>query len=462
MSAASTQARERALPSVRSTPVRRWTLGLAAVASFVVVLDLLVVATALTAIRRDLGASIGQLEWTINGYTLSFAVLLMPAAALGDRFGRRRGFAFGLAIAARAVQGAGAAVIMPLALALMNGSFPLERRGWAAGVYGSVTGLAALLDPVVGGAVTEGISWEWIFWLNVPIALVAIPLVLTRIEEVHGAPERIDVPGLALVSAAALGIVWALVRATAIGWASPGRRPTRGGQRARHRVRRRGAPREGPDAADAALPRPIVHRRQRRHLPPQCALTGAVFFTAQFLQAAQAHGPLAAGLRLLPWGVTPFLIAPRAGALVDRFGGRPLILIGLVLQAVGMAWMAAIADPGVSYLELAMPMTVSGIGFSIALPAVTRTVVGSVAPPDMAKASGTFTMVRQLGGAFGVAILAAAFTSAGSYATTGDFSDGYTSAMTAAAALSLAGAVAAIALAARRAGPDTVALQESA
>jgi EmrB/QacA subfamily drug resistance transporter len=465
----------------RSTPLQRWTLGLAAVASFVVVLDLLVVATALTAIRRDLGASIGQLEWTINAYTLSFAVLLMTATALGDRFGRRRGFAFGLAlfgiasaacalapdvgwlIAARAVQGAGAAVIMPLALALMNGAFPPERRGWAAGVYGSVTGLAALLGPVVGGAVTEGISWEWIFWLNVPIALIAIPLVLTRIEEVHGTPERLDVPGLALVSAAALGVVWALVRATAIGWASP-------------QV-------VAPLVAGSALAIVFVAVELRVKAPMlpmrlfrdrsftagnavifllNAALTGAVFFTAQFLQAAQAHGPLAAGLRLLPWGVTPFLIAPKAGALVDRFGGRPLILTGLVLQAVGMAWMAAIADPGVTYLELAVPMTVSGIGFSIALPAVTRTVVGSVAPPDMAKASGTFTMLRQLGGAFGVAILAAAFTSAGSYGTTGDFSDGYTIAMTAAAALSLAGAVAAIALAARSAGPDTVALEESA
>jgi MFS family permease len=192
--------------------VQRWTLGLASVASFVVVLDLLVVATALTALRHDLGASVGQLEWTVNAYTLSFAVLLMTAAALGDRFGRCRGFAFGLAlfgvasaacalapsigwlIAARAVQGAGAAAVMPLALTLMNGVFPPERRGWAAGVYGSVTGVAALLGPVVGGAVTEGISWKWIFWINVPIALVAVPLVLTRIEEVFGPPARIDCP----------------------------------------------------------------------------------------------------------------------------------------------------------------------------------------------------------------------------------------------------------------------------
>jgi EmrB/QacA subfamily drug resistance transporter len=450
---------------MKSTSLQRWTLGLTSVASFVVVLDLLVVATALTAIRHDLGASVGQLEWTVNAYTLSFAVLLMTAAALGDRFGRRRGFAFGLAlfgvasaacalapdigwlIAARAVQGAGAATIMPLALALLNGAFPLERRGWAAGVYGSVTGLAALLGPVVGGAVTEGISWEWIFWINVPIALLAIPLVLTRIEEAIGPPARIDLPGVALVSAAALAIVWALVRSSETGWGS----------------RQVVAPLIAGGVLAVAFV--AVERRVAAPMLPMrlfrtrafsagnvvifllnAALTGAVFFTAQFLQVAQGDSPLAAGLRLLPWGVTPFLIAPKAGVLVDRLGGRPLIAAGLLLQAVGMAWLAAVASPAAAYVELALPMTVAGVGFSIALPAVTKTVVGSVGPADMGKASGAFTMFRQLGGAFGVAILAAAFTAAGGYGTASVFSDGYTAAMAVAGALSLLGSIGALAL----------------
>jgi EmrB/QacA subfamily drug resistance transporter len=464
----------------RTTPVQRWTLGLASVASFVVVLDLLVVATALTAIRLDLGASVGQLEWTVNAYTLSFAVLLMTSAALGDRFGRRRGFAFGLAlfgvasaacalapdvgwlIAARAVQGAGAATIMPLALALMNGAFPPERRGWAAGVYGGVTGLAALLGPVVGGAVTEGISWEWIFWVNVPIALLAIPLVLTRIEEAFGAPARIDLIGLGLVSAAALGIVWALVRSSATGWSSAqvvvplvaGLALVLVFVAVERRVTAPMLPMRLFRARDFAAGNAVIFMLN-------AALTGAVFFTAQFLQAGQGHSPLAAGLRLLPWGVAPFLIAPNAGALVDRFGARPLIAAGLVLQTVGMAWMAAVASPDVAYVELAVPMTISGVGFSIALPAVTKTVVGSVAPPDMAKASGAFTTLRQLGAAFGVAILAAAFTRAGGYGSAGAFSDGYVVAMAAAAALSLAGAMAAVALDARRAAPE-LAAQEPA
>ena len=451
---------------MRSTSLQRWTLGLASVATFVVVLDQLVVATALIAIRRDLGATGGQLEWTVNAFTLTFAVLLMTAAAIGDRFGRRRFFVAGLAlfglasagcalapnigwlIAARAVQGAGAATIMPLALALMNGVFAPERRGWAAGVYGSVSGLAALLGPVVGGAVTQGISWQWIFWINVPVVFVAMPLVLLRTEEAFGADERIDLSGLVLVSLSGLGIVWALVRSTTSGFGS--------------------GLVLAPLVAGVlfAVVFVAIELRTRAPMLPMrlfrsrafsagnavifllnAALTGAVFFTAQFLEVAESHPPLTAGLRLLPWGVTPFLIARRAGVLVDRFGPRPLIVGGLVLQSIGMGCLAAIATPGVPYLGLAVAMTVAGIGFSLALPALTRTVVGSVTPMDLGKASGAFTMLRQFGGAFGVAILAAGFSHAGGYATRSDFSDGYRFAMALAAMLSVLAVLSALVLA---------------
>src|SRR5215475_1745990 len=221
-----------------TTSAQRWVLALASLASFMVVLDMLVVATALTAIRRYLGASLSDLEWTVNAYTLSFAVLLMTAAALGDRLGRRRVFAAGLAvfaissaacalapdtaalIAARAVQGAGAAAIMPMALALLNGAFPPHRRGWAIGIYGGVTALAAVAGPILGGAVTEGLGWQWIFWINVPVALAAIPLVVGRLPEAYGPGGRVDLPGLVLVTAAALGMVWGLVRGNTAGWGS--------------------------------------------------------------------------------------------------------------------------------------------------------------------------------------------------------------------------------------------------
>jgi len=452
----------------RASLAQRWVLALASTASFIVVLDMLVVATALNAIRRDLGTSIGQLEWTVNAYTLSFAVLLLTAAALGDRFGRRLLFAAGLAvfgaasaacalassvgwlIAARAVQGAGAAMIMPTALALLNAAFPPQRRGWAMGIFGAVTGLSAVVGPVVGGAITQGIAWPWIFWLNVPIALVALPLVLGRIEEGRGPARSLDVAGLILGAGAAFGLVWGLVRGNSAGWTSAGvlAALVAGALLGVAFVLR-----------EARAPMPMLPMRLFRSAPfsagnaviffLNASLTGAIFFMAQFQQVTLGQGPLDAGLRLLPWGVVPVLIAPRAGALADRLGERPLIVTGLTLQMAGMAWIAVIAAPGVSYLTMIGPMAVSGAGLALAIPAVTKSVVGSVAPGDIGKASGSFSTMRQLGGAFGVAILAAVFAAIGSYASATAFSNGFAPAMGAASGLALAGAVAGLILPSR-------------
>ena len=447
------------------TRAQGWALVLASAASFMVVLDLLVVATALSTIRRDLGASIGQLEWTVNAYTLTFAVLLMTAAAVGDRLGWRRVFAVGLGvfaaasaacalapgvgalIAARAVQGAGAAMIMPLALALLNAAFPPQRRGWAMGIFGAVTALAAVVGPVLGGAITQGLAWQWIFWLNVPLALLAIPLALRRLTESHGPQAPLDLPGLALASGASLGLVWGLVRGTSAGWGSP-------------EV-------AGTLAAGAVLAVAFAGWESRARAPMlpmrlfasrafsagnaaifflNASLTGAVFFTAQFLQVSLGQDPLAAGIRLLPWGLAPFLIAPRAGKLADRIGERPLIVCGLLLQAAGLAWIAAVAAPGLAYSAMLAPMILSGAGFAMALPAVTKAVVGSVPPADIGKASGAYSTMRQLGGAFGVAILAAVFAGSGSYASAAAFSDGFAPATAAAAGLAVAGVLAALGL----------------
>jgi EmrB/QacA subfamily drug resistance transporter len=430
---------------------------------------MLVVATALNTIRRDLGTSIGQLEWTVNAYTLSFAVLLLTAAALGDRFGRRRLFAVGLAvfgaasagcalapsvgwlIAARAIQGAGAALIMPVALALLNAAFPPQRRGWAMGIFGAVTGLSAVVGPVVGGAITQGIAWPWIFWLNVPIALAAIPLVLGRIKESTGPAGPLDVTGLILGAGAAFGLVWGLVRGNSAGWTSSGVLAA--------------------FAAGAVLGVAFVRREARAAAPMlpmrlfrsrafsagngvifflNAAITGAVFFMAQFQQVTLGQGPLDAGLRLLPWGLVPFLVAPRAGALADRLGERPLIVTGLFLETAGLAWIAAISTPTVSYPMMIMPMVVSGAGLALAIPAVTKSVIGSVAPGDIGKASGSFSTMRQLGGAFGVAILAAVFAAIGGYTSPAAFSQGFRPAMGAAATLALAGAIAGLMLPGRR------------
>jgi EmrB/QacA subfamily drug resistance transporter len=463
--------------SKRVTAAQRWVLALASVASFLVILDMLVVAIALTAIHRDLGSSLAGLEWTVNAYTLSFAVLLMTAAAIGDRLGRRRVFAAGLAlfavssaacalapdaaalIAARGVQGAGAAAIMPMALALLNGAFPPGRRGWAIGIYGSVTGLAAVLGPVLGGAVTQGLGWRWIFWINVPVALAAVPLVLTRLQEARGPASpggrpglagrgiRVDLGGQVLVTAAALGLVWGLVRGNDAGWGS--------------------AETVGTLAAGtaAAIGFAAWQRRAKAPmLPPRlfasrafCAgnatifllngsLSAAVFLMPQFQQVVLGQHPLSAGLRLLPWGIPPLLLAPRAGALADRIGERLIVVAGLVLQAAGLAWIAAIASPGTGYPALITPMTITGVGFAIAIPAVTRAATSNTPPADIGRASGAYATMRQLGGAFGIAIAGAAFAAVGGYFSREAFSDGFTAACAVCAAMAMAGAATATAL----------------
>ena len=446
-----------------------WVLVLASIASLMVALDTLVVSTALTTIRLDLGASIEQLEWTVNAYNLTLAVLLLPAAALGDRYGRRRMFTAGLAlfvaasaacalapdagslIAARAVQGVGGALVITLALALVSAAFPPERRGSALGILQGITGLAVVGGPVIGGAVAQGVAWEWIFWLNVPIGLAAIPLALARIEESFGGDRTLDLRGFALVAGGVLGLVWGLVRGNAAGWGSPEVLAAL--------------------ALGAALLAAFVawELRAREPMLPMrffrsrafsagnaavfflfASLFGAVFFLAQFLQTGLGNGPLEAALRLSPWTGTLFVVAPVAGALADRIGGRPLLVGGLALQAAGMAWIALIAEPGLAYGEMIAPLVVAGIGTSMAIPPAASSVVGAVAQAEVGKAAGANSMLRELGGVFGIAILVAVFAGAGSYASPEAFSDGFAPAIAVSAVLALAGAIAGLALPGRR------------
>ena len=442
-----------------------WVLALASVASLMVALDMLVVTTALPTIRLHLGASIEELEWTVNAYTLSFAVLLMTGAALGDRLGRRRMFVAGLGvftaasaacalapsvgwlIAARAVQGAGSALVMPLGLTLITAAFAPEQRARALGIFSGITGLAVLGGPVVGGAITQGIAWQWIFWINVPIGVLAIALALGRIEESFGPRTKPDAGGLLLVTGAALGLVWGLVRGNSAGWGS---------------VEVLGALVAGAVMAVAFVAWEL--RSGEPMLPMQlfasrpfaagnaaiffqlASLGGAVFFMAQFLQTAQHYGPLAAGVRLLPWTATLFVVAPLAGSWIGRTGERPLAVIGLLLQAGGMAWVALIAGPDVAYGRLVAPLVIAGAGVSMALPAIQNAVMSSVAAAAIGKASGAFNMLRQLGGVFGVAVLVAVFAGAGGYASPAEFSHGFTAAIAASAVLSGLGAAAGLGL----------------
>ncbi len=439
-----------------------WTLAITSVALFMVSLDNLVVTTAIPVIRRDLHASISQLEWTVNAYTLTFAVLLLTGAALGDRFGRRRLFAGGLLLftvasaaaalsttpnqldVARALQGVGGAVVTPLTLTILSAAVPRNRRGLALGIWGGVGGLAIAIGPLVGGAIVNGVSWHWIFWLNVPIGLVLAPLALARLDETRGSDSSLDLPGLGLVSAGLLGIVWGLVRGNAHGWTSAGI--------------------VVPIAAGVALVAAFVAWELRATSPmlPMhffrsrtftltnvasllmfFGMFGSIFLLAQFFQTVQHYSPLQSGLRILPWTAMPIFIAPIAGALSDRVGGQRLMALGLTLQAAGLAWIAAVQTPTVAYSSLVIPFVLSGAGMALFFAPVANVVLGSVRPEQEGKASGANNAIRELGGVFGVAVLASVFSHEGGYRTAQTFTHGTTTAVWVGAGVVALGAVAA-------------------
>jgi EmrB/QacA subfamily drug resistance transporter len=446
-----------------------WVVILAGVGSLMAALDTVVVASALSTIQRELGASVEQLEWTVNAYNLSFAVLMITGAALGDRYGRRAGYAAGLGlftlasaacalapdatwlIAARALQGAGAALLTPLALTLVGAAFPPERRGAAIGAFSAVAGIAVAAGPTLGGLVIDSISWEWIFWLNVPIGLIAIPLVLTRVEESFGSDTRLDPRGLVLAGAGAFGLVWGLVRGNPAGWDSP---------------EVVGALTLGVLLVGAFVwwerraPVPMIPMRDfwsRGFTTANAAifftfasLFSCVFFFSQLLQFSMSYGPLEAGLRLLPWTGMFILVAPAAGALADRIGERPLIVTGLLLQAAGAGWLAIVADPGLGFGGMFGPFIVSGIGVSLAIPAAQNAALGGLHLDLVGKASGVNSTLRELGGVFGIAVVVAMFAGTGSYASAQAFTDGFGPAIGLSAGLALAGAVVSLGMPARR------------
>ena len=444
-------------------PHKGWTLALASLGLFMVALDTLVVTTALPVIRIDLGASLPDLEWTVNVYNLAFACLLLTGAALGDRFGRRRMFAIGLSlftaasaaaalspsvgalIAARAAQGAGAALVMPLTLTLISAAFPAEKRGAAIGIWGGIAGLAVAAGPVVGGAVVDGINWHWIFWLNVPLGLALIPLSLARLTESFGPRPQLDLVGLPLAAAGMFALTWGLVRSSTVGWGS---------------VEVVAALVGGAALVTAFL---AWERRARSPMLPlelfryrgfstanavsffmYAGLFGTLFLMAQFLQNALGYSPLQAGIRLLPWTATPMLIAPIAGGLADRFGNRPFMVLGMVMQAVGLGWVALIASPDIGYLQLGLALTVAGVGTSLCWPTVANSVMGSVPLQEAGVASGANSSLRELGGVFGVAVLAAVSTRQGVYASPQTFVDGFQPALLVGAGLTAVGIVAAL------------------
>jgi EmrB/QacA subfamily drug resistance transporter len=459
----------------RNKSTTYWTLAITSLALFMVSLDNLVVTTALPVIRRDLHATISQLEWTVNAYTLTFAVLLLTGAALGDRFGRRRLFVIGMLLftgasafaalstsanaldIARALQGVGGAIVTPLTLTLLSAAVPAERRGLALGIWGGIGGLAVALGPLVGGAIVSGVSWHWIFWVNVPIGLVLATLAYSRLEESHGGDRALDLPGLGLASTGLLGIVWGLVRGNDHGWTSAGI--------------------VAPIVVGTLLVAAFVAwelRASSPMLPMQFfrdrtftltnvaslfmffGMFGSIFFLAQYFQTVQGYSPLQSGLRILPWTAMPMIVAPIAGALSDRIGGQRLMAAGLALQSAGLLWIAAVSTPTTPYIDFVGPFVLSGIGMGLFFAPVANVVLSSVRPEHEGKASGATNAIRELGGVFGVAVLAAVFSHVGGYQTSETFVHGLTTAVYIGGALVAVGAVAAALIKPRQRSSKTV------
>ncbi len=446
-----------------------WTFAITSAAVFMATLDNLVVTTALPVIREDLHATVESLEWTVNAYTLTFAVLLLTGAALGDRFGRRRMLAVGLAIftvssaaaalapsagvliAARAAQGVGGAIITPLTLTILSAGVPANRRGAFIGAWSGIAGLAVAFGPLVGGAVVSGISWHWIFWLNVPIGIVLIPLALRRLDETYGPAAKLDLPGVALASVGLTGIVWGLVRGHGQGWTSP--------EIVFSLV-------AGAfvfalfvlwelRTAEPMLPMRFFQNRvftlaNVASLLMFFGMFGSIFLLSQFFQTVQGYSPFGSGLRILPWTIMPMFVAPIAGALSDRIGGARLMGIGLALQAGGLASLAAISTPTTPYWHLVVPFMVSGIGMAMFWAPVANVVLAAVRPEEEGKASGAQNAIRELGGVFGVAVLASVWSHYGSYSDGQSFVDGMVPALWIGAAVVFLGAVAAFLIPSRK------------
>ncbi len=442
-----------------------WTFVITSVALFMVTLDNLVVTTALPVIRTDLDASLESLEWTVNAYTLTFAVLLLTGAALGDRFGRRLVFSIGVGIftvgsvaaalapsvealnIARAVQGLGGAIVMPLTLTILSAAVPKEKRGLALGAWGGISGLAVAFGPVVGGAVVQGLSWQWIFWLNVPIGIILIPLALSRLQESHGPGGKLDLPGLGLASAGLFGIVWGLIRGNGQGWTSPeivislslGLVILAAFVAWELRT-------AAPMLPMRFFRKPAFALANVASLFMFFGMFGSIFLLSQFFQTVQGYSPLSAGLRILPWTLAPMFVSPIAGILSDKVPGKTIVGIGLSLQAVSLVWMGLVSTPTVAYSELIVPFIIAGIGMSLFFAPMANIVLSAVRPQEEGQASGANNAVRELGGVFGVAVLASVFATFGGYESGQAFTDGMNPALIIGGIVVGLGAVAAFAI----------------
>jgi EmrB/QacA subfamily drug resistance transporter len=450
-------------PEVRAARSLGTVLAVVGIPVFMVTLDNLVVTTALPVIKQDLGASLTDLQWFVNAYTLSFAALLLTASAIGDRLGRRRIFLAGLAlftvasaacalatepwmlIGARAIQGVGAAAVMPLSLTLLSAAVPAGKRSAAIGIWGGISGLGVAVGPVVGGAVVDGLNWQWIFWLNVPIGVLALPFVARVLTESYGGSRRFDPVGLVLSAAGLLGVVWGVVHGADDGWTSG---PVLGGLVGGVALLIAFLVWEGRSPAPM-LPLRLFRIRaisvvNATSFTFSLGVFGAVFLLAQFFQVVQGYSPLESGLRTLPWTAAPMVVAPIAGLIVDRVGARVLIASGQALLAVALGWMAVVTTVDVVYSSYVVPFLLAGVGMGLTFAPTASVVMGAAAENDRGVASGTNNTVREVGVAMGVAVLASVFASAGGYESPARYVDGLVPAVWVGAAVVAVGAFVAL------------------
>ncbi|MGI8903019.1 MAG: DHA2 family efflux MFS transporter permease subunit [Solirubrobacteraceae bacterium] len=447
------------------TDRKAWTLAIVSIGLFMVVLDNLVVSIALPSIHRELGASIQALEWTVNAYVLAFAVLLLTGAALGDRFGRKRMFIAGVAlftlssaaaalapttallIAARAVQGVGAAIVLPLTLTLLADAFPPQRRGIALGVWSGVSGIAVAIGPLVGGAVVEAISWHWIFWINVPVGIALVGLAIARLDESHGPSARLDLRGLGLASSGLFAVVYGVVRSQSQGWTNPEILISLAVgillvlAFVAHELR----------TEEPMLPMRFFANRgfavtNAVSLAMFFGMFGSIFFLSQFLQNVLHNTPLQAGVKLLVWTGAIMIVAPLAGVFSERYGSRWFMVAGLSLQAIALAWLAALAGVDETYASMVIPFVLAGTGMALVFAPSANAILASVRGEEAGQASGAANAIRELGGVLGVAVLATVFTNHGGYASPQSYVDGLTPALWVGAGVVGVGALIAVAL----------------
>ncbi len=475
---------ERLAPSgPRRTSGATWAVIITGLALFMASLDNLVVTNALPVIRVKLDAGLSGLEWIVNAYTLTFAVLLLSAAAIGERFGRRRIFVAGIVvftvasamaalaptlgvlIAARALQGAGGAMIMPLSLTLLSAAVAPERRNMALGIWGAIGGVAVAIGPLIGGAITTGWSWQYIFWINVPVGIALAVLASWRLAESRGEQNKLDLRGVVLVSIGLLGVVYGLVQGNPKGWTST------------EVIASFAIGVVGLAAfcwSELRTLHPMLPLRLFAHrgfaavnvtaMLFSFGMFGSIFFLSQFLQTVQGYTPLGAGLRILPWTGMIMVLAPIVGILAERIGGKPLVVSGLLLQATGLTWLALEITPTTPYLDLVPAFVLAGIGMTLFFVPLASLVLGAVPTSLEGIASGTNSAFRELGGVLGIAVLGAVFSSSGSYASPQAYVDGLSPAVMVGAVVVLLGVVAALlipGLARSRAAREAIALESA-